>query len=353
MPYKRLLLFILLLGSITTLVSCVSPEPYQGPISDHYDGNVFYNQVPLQSHGFGDFIRWMSTREPGDWQEINDAEYGPRPPSSGNSLHATFINHASVLIQTSELNIITDPIWSERASPVSWAGPKRVRPPGIRFDDLPKIDIVLISHNHYDHMDLPTLKRLQERFDPLFIVGLGNGSILRAEGISRIKELDWWDDLAISETTIIHGVPAQHFSMRWLGDRNQRLWMGYVIQAPEGKIFFAGDTGMGPHFAQIYQRFGAMRLSLLPIGAYKPRWFMAGVHVSPAESLQAHQQLHSDYSIGIHFGTFRLADDDQDDPLLDLEAERKKQSISKERFWVLGFGEGRRIPEPETLAEQK
>ncbi|MDH5360673.1 MAG: MBL fold metallo-hydrolase [Gammaproteobacteria bacterium] len=353
MSYKRILYFILLLTSISTTVSCVTPAAYQGPISDHYDGEVFYNQLPLKSHGFGDFLSWMSNREPGSWQEYTEAEYGPKPPARGNSLNATFINHSTVLLQTTDFNIITDPIWSERASPVSWAGPKRVRPPGIRFDDLPVIDIVLISHNHYDHMDLPTLKRLQEKFDPLFIVGLGNSSILHDEGITRVKELDWWESLPLSETTVINGVPAQHFSMRWIGDRNQRLWMGYVIQAPEGNIFFAGDTGMGPHFKQIYQRYGAMRLSLLPIGAYKPRWFMAGVHVSPAESLLAHQQLHSDYSIGIHFGTFQLADDAQDDPLRELELERSKLSISKERFWVLGFGEGRKIPESDSMTALK
>lgn len=353
MPYKPFLIFALLIVSISAIVSCVSPARYQGPVSDHYDGDVFTNQRPLQGHGFGDFLSWMSNREPGVWKTVSDAKYGPKPPPHGNSLHATFINHSTVLIQTKELNIITDPIWSERASPVSWAGPERMRPPGIRFADLPNIDIVLISHNHYDHMDLPTLKRLQETFDPLFIVGLGNSSILIDAGIKRVKELDWWQTLAVSKPTVINGVPAQHFSMRWLGDRNQRLWMGYVIQAPEGNIYFAGDTGMGPHFTQVYERFGAMRLSLLPIGAYKPRWFMAGVHISPAEAVLAHQQLHSDYSIGIHFGTFRLADDGQYDPVLDLALAREQSAIDKSRFWLLDFGEGRKIPARRTSVAGK
>lgn len=344
MRHKSLLITVLLIASATFTISCVTPARYHGPVSDHYNGDVFYNQSPLQGHGFSDFLSWMSNREPGVWKPINDAKYGPKPPANANSLNATFINHSTVLIQLGEVNIITDPIWSERASPVSWAGPERMRPPGIRFSDLPKIDIVLISHNHYDHMDLPTLKRLQEKDDPLFVVGLGNSSILLDADINRVKELDWWQKLRISESTVINAVPAQHFSMRWLGDRNQRLWMGYVVQSSEGNIYFSGDTGMGPHFKQIYQRFGPMRLSLLPIGAYKPRWFMADVHISPAEAVIAHQQLHSKYSIGIHFGTFRLADDAQDEPLLDLAIALKEASVSDEQFWVLNFGEGRQIP---------
>ena len=346
MRYKPILPIVLLFVGLSTSVSCVTPAPYQGPISDHYDGDVFYNQVPLQQHGFTDLLKWMMNREAGDWQPVTDAKYAAKPPAHGHSLHATFINHATVLLQTSTLNILTDPIWSERASPVSWAGPKRQRPPGIRFEDLPSIDVVLISHNHYDHMDLPTLKRLQQGFDPLFIVGLGNASILMDEGISKVKELDWWESLTLNDNTVINGVPAQHFSMRWLGDRNQRLWMGFVLQAPEGAIFFAGDTGMGPHFQQIYERYGPMRLSLLPIGAYRPRWFMAGVHTAPDEAVLAHQQLHSEYSIGIHFGTFRLADDGQHEPLQDVERALQNSSVSKERFWILDFGEGRQIPEP-------
>lgn len=313
---------------------------YHGPISDHFDGVRFYNQRPTEHRTFADFIYWMRHRAPGEWYPVSNAMPGPKPPAHATSLRATFINHATVLLQTTELNILTDPVWSMRASPLSWMGPRRVRPAGIRFEDLPKINLVLISHNHYDHMDMPTLKRLKAEHDPLFLVGLGNASLLQREGIENVKELDWWQQLEITTNTKVTGVPAQHFSQRTLWDRDKRLWLGYVIHAPEGQIYFAGDTGMGPHFEQIYQRFGAMHLSLLPFGAYKPRWFMSPVHLSPHEAVIAHKQLHSEFTIGIHFGTFRLADDGQDEAIDELAMARRDERVSEERFRVLGFGEG-------------
>ena len=341
---KRLMRLALFPLSLFSAVACTTPATYKGPVSPHFDGSEFHNQVEQEEHGFGDFLSWMWNREPGPWHEITDAEYGPRPPARGNSLRATFVNHATVLVQTRELNILTDPIWSERASPVSWAGPKRVRPPGIRFEDLPKVDVVIISHCHYDHMDLATLKRLYERDHPLFLVGLGNASILEGEGIEGVKELDWWQGVKVGDATTITGVPAQHFSMRWIGDRNERLWLGYVIETAEGKVYFAGDTGMGPQFEQIYERFGPMRLSMLPIGAYLPRWFMASVHLNPHDAVLAHRQLHSQTTMGIHFGTFRLADDGQFDAIHDLESARVEEHLGADEFWVLGFGEGRQVP---------
>lgn len=339
--YRLLAIPAAIMGVIAGVVSCATPPAYRGPVSDHFDGERFINPGPVRHHSFGDFLRWMWEREPGEWRVVADAKPGPKPPLHGTSLRATFVNHSTLLLQTAELNILTDPIWSERASPVGWAGPKRVRPPGIRFEELPPIDLVLISHNHYDHMDLATLVRLKEQHDPLFVVGLGNGVLLRREGIEKVMELDWWQSLAITPTTTLNGVPARHFSHRWLGDRDQRLWLGYVIQAPEGAIYFAGDTGMGPHFAQIRDRFGPMRLSMIPIGAYKPRWFMSAVHTSPLEAVQAHKLLQSDYSIGIHFGTFRLADDAQYDPIENLAIALQQEQVSDEQFLLLGFGEGR------------
>jgi len=343
--WKRRLIQLAIGGlSVVGIVSCATPPTYQGPVSKHFDGEQFHNLLPTEEHGFGDMLSWMWNREPGEWHEVGDAEFGPRPPAHANSLRATFVNHATVLIQTHELNILTDPIWSERASPVSWAGPRRMRPPGIRFEDLPRIDVVIVSHCHYDHMDLPTLKRLYERDHPRFIVGLGNASILEQAGIQGVEELDWWQSLRLNADTRITGVPAQHFSMRWIGERNERLWLGYVIDGPDGKVYFAGDTGMGPQFEQIYRRFGPMRLSLLPIGAYLPRWFMASVHLSPHDAVLAHEQLHSQTSVGIHFGTFRLADDGQDQPIHDLEAARKQEDVDARAFRVLGFGEGLQVP---------
>lgn len=313
--------------------------------SDHFDGRRFHNQVRSVHRSITDFVKWMRNREPGQWETLTAVEPGQRPPERCASLRATFINHSTVLLQVNGVNILTDPIWSRRASPFSWIGPTRVRPPGIRFEDLPPIDVVLISHSHYDHMDIPTLKSLKAAHNPLFVVGLGSAAVLRRHGISNVQELDWWQQLAIGEDITLSGVPAQHFSQRTPWDRDKRLWLGYVLQSPSGAIYFAGDTGMGPHFEQIRQCFGPMTLSLLPIGAYKPRWFMAPMHLSPHEAVLVHQQLQSDYSIGIHFGTFELADDSRDEPVEELSRMRAKEGISAGRFQVLDFGEGLDIPQ--------
>lgn len=216
------------------------------------------------------------------------------------------MNHATVLIQYAGCNLLTDPVWSERASPFSWIGPSRVAPPGVRFGDLPKIDLVLLSHNHYDHLDLVTLDRLSRQHSPRFIVPLGVARLLRQHGYGRLlePELDWWQ--ANGNVTAI---PAHHFSARGLNDRNRTLWCGYWIATPAGPIYFAGDTAFGPHFAEIRKRLGAPRLALLPIGAYKPEWFMGPVHMSPAQAVEAHGILAPEQSFAIHWGTFRLADD--------------------------------------------
>jgi L-ascorbate metabolism protein UlaG (beta-lactamase superfamily) len=212
------------------------------------------------------------------------------------------------------LNILTDPVWSERASPVSFLGPRRHRLPGIEFDRLPPIHAVLLSHNHYDHLDLPTLRRLAaSRQQPIFVAPLGLDRYLESRGITPARQLDWGDSLAVPGATI-HAVPAIHFSGRSPFDRNQTLWSGYVIQSAFGTIYFAGDTGFGPHFAWIRDRFGAPRLALLPIGAYEPRWFMSPVHMNPEEALEAHRILGATTSIAIHHGTFQLADEAIDAP---------------------------------------
>lgn len=315
-----------------------------GRVSDHFDGERFHNLLPSAHRSFSDFLRWMWNRQPGEWLPVAETKTGPPPPPRVDSLRATFVNHSTVLLQTAGMNILTDPVWSHRASPFSWLGPARVRQPGIRFEDLPPVDLVLISHSHYDHLDLPTLKRLQAAHDPLFLAGLGTAGLLHKAGIAKVRELDWWQRLELSPAVAVSGVPAQHFSQRTLRDRDKRLWLGYVVHTPAGHIYFAGDTGMGPHFTRIRERFGPMHLSLLPIGAYKPRWFMSAVHLSPHEAVLVHQQLQSEYAIAIHFGTFQLADDGQDEAIRDLARAREELGVSAERFRVLGFGEGRDIP---------
>jgi len=328
------------------LGSCTfSASAYQGAASGHFDGHRFANQDPVRDKGFRDFLKWQLNREAGPWSDSMDVRPGPPPPArvGRGDLRVTFVNHATVLIQMDGLNILTDPTWSDRSSPVSWAGPRRVRPPGIRFEDLPPIDVVLISHDHYDHLDIPTLKRLAKERGPRFFVGLGNRQLLVENGIADAHEIDWWQSLPVNDEVRLTSVPVQHFSGRGTCDRNKTLWTGYVIEGPAGAVYFPGDTGWGRHFEQVRERFGAIRLACLPIGAFRPRWFMAPVHLSPEDAVRAHRTLGASTSMAIHFGTFPLGDDGQDEPVAHLMQALADSSVSPERFWVLGFGEGRDV----------
>ena len=238
----------------------------------------------------------------------------------------TLINHSTLLLQERGANILTDPIWSQRASPVSWAGPRRRREPGVRWEDVPRIDTVLVSHNHYDHLDLPTLHRLADRGQSQFVVPAGVGRLLRSKDVGPVHELDWGESLTLSPTTI-HAVPALHFSARGVFDRNRTLWCGYVIETPGRIVYFAGDTAFGDHFALIRERFGAPRLALLPIGAYEPRWFMSPIHMAPDEAVRAHEILGARTSIAVHHGTFQLGDEAIDTPKRCLQAITSSDSI--------------------------
>jgi L-ascorbate metabolism protein UlaG (beta-lactamase superfamily) len=251
-------------------------------------------------------------------------------------LLATFVNHSTVLLQQPGVNILTDPIWSRRCSPVSFAGPPRHRAPGIDFDRLPPIHIVLVSHNHYDHLDVPTLRRLASRAggSTTFVAPLGVAQLLESHGISPVRELDWGDSLTLSGMTV-HSLPAFHFSGRGLFDRDRTLWCGYMIESDIGLVYFAADTGFGQHFSWIRDRFGPPRLALLPIGAYEPQWFMSPVHMNPDEALQAHHIIGARSSIAIHHGTFQLADESIDAPA------RRLRSIAPESFLTLENGQSR------------
>ena len=323
-----------------------SAPRHHGPITDHFNGRSFENVDPPKRKGFMDFLRWQLTSKRGHWNKWTESGRGDLPPTrvNGKDLRVTFINHATVLLQTEGINILTDPIWSERASPVSWAGPKRHRSPGLRFEELPRIDIVVIGHNHYDHLDINTLLKLSVEHKPRFVTGLGNREFLNARGIVDVTELDWWGAANISNELSIHCVPAKHFSGRGLSDGDATLWCGYVIEASAGNVYFAGDTGMGSHFVEIKNRFAPLRLALLPIGAYLPRWFMRPVHLSPGEAIEAHRILEPRVSIAIHFGTFALGDDGEFEPVLNLLEALNSKHETCSRFWVLQQGEGRNMP---------
>ena len=287
----------------------------------HFDGKRFYNPDAPQVRGFLDLLRWKRTSRPEPWPGfVADVEPSiPVARVEGGGQRTTLVNHSTVLLQQRGSNILTDPIWSERASPLSWIGPRRHRKPGVAIMDLPPIDLVLISHNHYDHLDLPTLRQLAARGGSTFVVPVGLGRLLRSENINRVHELDWGESYSFPSLTI-HCVPAMHFSSRGISDRNRTLWCGYMIESSERLVYFAGDTGFGTHFAQIREVFGSPQLALLPIGAYEPRWFMSPVHMAPDEAVRAHDILGAKTSIAIHHGTFQLTDEGIDTPVKQLLA---------------------------------
>jgi len=309
--------------------------------SDHFDGTRFVNPGGFVGQPFSRVPRML--REPrAPWpQRIGVTPQRP-PPLNGATAIVTFVGHSTFLIQTPSGNILTDPMYSERAGPLNRVGPRRVRQPAVRFEDLPAISTVLLSHNHYDHCDLRTLRRLARRFDPLVITPLANGRLVRSAGIRRIEELDWWQ-AAQRAPLPITATPARHFSARTPFDRNRALWSGFVIATPNARIFFAGDTAYAPFFAEIPRRLGAIDLALLPIGAYEPRWFMQAVHMNPAEAVRAHVDLQTSQSIGMHFGTFQLTTEGIDDPLRDLAVACGERNLPPSAFRTLPFGESATI----------
>ncbi len=316
-------------------------------LPSNFDGVRFRNLVPRRN-GVSALLRWMLSRHHGQWQDHPDAQPGPPPPRSSDGLRLTFVNHSTFLLQVNGINILTDPMWSKRASPVNWAGPRRFRPPGIRFEDLPPIDIVLLSHDHYDHMDLPTLRRLHRKHGPTIYAGLKNAALLARHGIGNVVELDWWQETTARRDLWITGVPARHFSGRSLFDRDRRLWCGFVVQTvvqtEDVCIYFAGDTGAGPHTAQIAGKFPKIDLAILPIGAYRPQWFMGEVHMSPDEAVEAHLRLGARVSVASHFGTFDLADDGEDEPVERLQQALQPANLGETEFRVMSFGAAAELP---------
>jgi len=310
---------------------------YEGPVSDHFDGKRFVNPEGV-NHGFGAFLRWAVNRDRGAWRNWIESEPGPKPPErvGEGELRVTWVNHATVLVQLDGVNILTDPVYSYRVSPVTWAGPRRHRDPGIRFEDLPPIDLVAVSHNHYDHMDVETLRRLVDRDHPVIAVGLGNSAFLEQRDLSGSRDLDWWESIEVRGVRVT-SVPARHFSSRGPGDRDRNLWTGFVFSGEGGSVFFAGDTGYGAHFGEIRSRLGPVDVALLPIGAFRPRWFMSPVHMDPSQAIQAHRDLGSTIAVPIHHGTFPLGDDGETEPL-DVLREAIRESGEK-GFVTLGMGE--------------
>jgi L-ascorbate metabolism protein UlaG (beta-lactamase superfamily) len=310
------------------------------PISDHYKGKTFFNPTLEDDHGLWDTVKMGVSLRFKKWPHSveNRPALNLNCALTSDQAAITFVNHATVLIQLPGLNILTDPVWSERASPFQWAGPRRVRKPGIDFDALPRIDIVLLSHNHYDHMDLATLKKLEKRFSPRVFVPLGNKELLNSEGIGNVIEMDWWQTSAMDTNTKITFTPTQHFSSRGLLDRNATLWGSFMIESNGHRIYFGGDAAYSSHFKEINRRLGPPDIALIPIGAYEPRWFMKAFHMNPEEAVRAHIDLQSQQSVGIHFGTFQLTEEEIDAPVKDLSAAIASNKLDPKTFVTLGEG---------------
>lgn len=316
----------------------MSAEGY--PLSDHFDGARFRLPKGKRPPGLLSVLRWKLTSRAARWPSwVEDPRVPPPPPIKDAEMAATFVGHATWLLRLGSITLLTDPIWSERCSPVSFAGPRRVRRPGLAFETLPRVDVTLVSHGHYDHLDLPTLARLAEVHRPTFVTPLGHGPLLTRHAIGPVHELDWWQAWEGPRGLRVTLVPSRHFSARSLLDRNRALWGGFVVEREGRRIYFAGDSAYGPHFSEIGERLGPFDLALLPIGAYAPRWFMRRVHMDPDEAVCAHVDLGSPATLAMHWGTFQLTDEPLDEPVRRLGQACATAGIAPEHFRVLQHGE--------------
>ncbi|HKO69604.1 MAG TPA: MBL fold metallo-hydrolase [Bradyrhizobium sp.] len=323
-----------------------SGKTFSRPISDHFDGRQFFDPDGAPPKSLRQVLRWQFSRDRRRqaWPKWAPSPHADTPPArvEGGRVRLSFVGHASWLIQTSGLNMLIDPIWSERASPIRWAGPKRRNDPGIAFDALPPIDAVLVSHGHYDHLDVATLSRLAARFSPRVITPLGNDiSMRKADRAIRAETFDWHERIELSSSVALTLVPTRHWTARGLFDRNRALWASFVLETPAGKIYIVCDSGYGDgkHFRRVAQTHGPLRLAILPIGAYEPRWFMRDQHMNPADAVMALGDCGAEQALAHHHGTFQLTDEAIDAPVSALHAALDEAKIPRERFVALKPGQ--------------
>jgi L-ascorbate metabolism protein UlaG (beta-lactamase superfamily) len=335
------------------------------PLTDHFNGKTFF-QPHDRKIRLLDFWRWRLTSRPKRWPARVALEpMPPRPVAHGNEVVVTWLGHATFLLESAHGTVLVDPVFSERASPFTWAGPRRVHPPPLAFDALPPIDAVLVSHDHYDHCDAATLRALAARHrGATFIAPLRHRDLLAAAGAENVVELDWWQSRRVRDVTVTL-TPAKHWSNRLGTPRNHRLWGGFMIEFPildsrisngepppreigngasktetggtrSRRVWFVSDTGYDQElFRRIRDRCGAPDIALVPIGAYEPRWFMAPMHINPAEAVKLHRDVGAHQSIAMHWGTFQLTDEGRDDPVDAIVAERAAVGLREDEFRVI------------------
>lgn len=327
----------------------------------HEPGGRFRNPWPDAAPGnLGGLLKWLLVHRPtrGRAPAPHPSVFPRRAPAYAapragpDELTLTWVGHSTFLVQVGGLNVLTDPMWSERAFALSWLGPRRLVPPAVAFDLLPPLDAVLLSHNHYDHLDAATVRLLVRRHaNARWIAPLGLAAFLRSLGVAHVLELDWWEETRLGTVTV-GCTPAQHFSARGPGDRNRTLWCGWAVAAPARRVFFAGDTGLHPEFAAIGDRFGPFHAALLPVGAYEPRWFMRPVHMNPEEAVRAFRELHAArpplpgkaaVMVPMHWGTFRLTDEPMDEPPRRVAEAWRAADLDPAGLWILAHGETRRL----------
>jgi L-ascorbate metabolism protein UlaG (beta-lactamase superfamily) len=321
-------------------------KTYSGPVSDHFDGTHFFDPDGAPPKSLGEVMRWQfgGRRERATWPEWAPSPYADTPPPrvEGSKVRLSFVGHASWLVQTAGLNILVDPVWSERVSPFSFAGPKRHNDPGIAFEALPKVDIVLVSHGHYDHLDTTTLSRLAKNFAPRVITPLGNDVTMReADQAIKAEGFDWHNRVELGSSLAVTLVPTRHWTARGLFDRNKALWASFVLETPLGKIYIVCDSGYGDgkHFRRVADAHGPIKLAILPIGAYEPRWFMRDQHMNPADAVKALADCGAERALAHHHGTFQLTDEAIDAPARALGEALDAANLPRERFAVLKPGQ--------------
>ncbi len=311
------------------------------PVTDHFNGKTFFNPGRRADARLLDVLRWQFNRQRTPWPRWVEISPSPLPatPQDGG-VAATWVNHSTFLLQTAQGSLLTDPVFSDRVGPVSWAGPRRVHAPGVAFGALPRIDVVLLSHDHYDHCDLPSLHRLAREHQPLFIAPLGHRALLAGAGATRIIELDWWQTHQPWAGFTVTLTPTQHWSRRSIGGTNRRLWGGFYLHTGTRRVWFLGDSGYDETlFREIGRRCGAPDLALIPIGAYEPRWFMQAAHMNPEEAVRTHHDAGAQRSVAMHWGTFQLTDEGREEPAHALRQARNAAGLAGEKFLTLAPGE--------------